>query len=82
LGFAALSCSAPCLSTEFLKSCFCNHLRFCALHRKARKILRDPERERAPALREILKTNVKICARTINTQTHARERGVATGGAR
>ncbi len=68
--------AAPCLSTEFLKSWFCNDLRFCALHRKARKILRDPERERAPGLREILKTNVKICARTINTHTrthtHAR----------
>ena len=41
--------AAPCLSTEFLKSWFCNDLRFCALHRKAREILPDPERERAPA---------------------------------
>ena len=61
--------AAPCLSTELLKSWFCNNLRFCALHREAREILPAPERERAPGLREILKTNLKICARTINTHT-------------
>ena len=38
-----------------------------------RQILPDPERERAPGLREILKTNVKISARTTNAaHTHAR----------
>ena len=46
--------AAPCLSTEFLKSWFCNELRFCALHRTARELLPDPERERASRLREIL----------------------------
>ena len=61
--------AAPCLSTELLKSWLCNDLGFCALHRKARKILPDPERERARGLREILKTNVKFCTRTINTHT-------------
>ena len=46
--------AAPCLSTEFLKSWFCNQLGFCAIHRKAREILPAPERVRAPGLREIL----------------------------
>jgi hypothetical protein len=58
--------AALCLSIEFLKSWFCNELRFCALHRKARKILPAPERERAPGLRETLKTNVKIALATTN----------------
>ncbi len=70
--------AAPCLSTEFLRSLFCNDLGFCALHRKAREILRDPERERAPVLREILKTNVKISARTINPAHGVTHRGSAT----
>ena len=67
--------AAPCLSNEFLKSWFCNNLCFCALRRQARKILRDPERERAPVLREILKANVKIALVTTNPAhppTHAR----------
>ncbi len=72
--------AAPCLSTEFLKSYFCNQLRFCVLHRKARKILPDPERERDRGLREILKTNVKICARTI-TPTHTCVRRYHQGSA-
>ena len=61
------------------KSWFCNHLGFCALHRNPREILPNPDRERAPGLREILNTNVKICAHTTNTarthaHTHARTR--------